>query len=108
MKNYGTPTRWGYRVPCSDDQGGLFVYVKEILRCRTVSFSRCHCQGVVYYEYADSRTGEREYYSEARQGECFDLFLEMVTFEVVKEFYKYFREELEEKVAELNLKKVTE
>jgi hypothetical protein len=54
------------------------------------------------YEYADAGGCEREYFPEARQLECFDLFLTMVVFEVCGEFYDDdFKEQLAEAVAKL-------
>jgi hypothetical protein len=101
MKNFGTPTRFGYSIPLDDGEGGVFMFVKPLIRCRDVTFSRVHVGGGILYEYSDEGGTGRYYFLESRQLECFDLFVEMAVFEVTGEFYKYLAEELAERVAEL-------
>jgi hypothetical protein len=100
-------TRWGYVIPCDDDEFGTFMYVKELIRCRGVSFSRIHIKGKTLYEYADHGHGERYYFPEARQIECFDLFYTMAVTEIVGMPLSDFEEELALSVVEINLKKIT-
>jgi hypothetical protein len=108
VKHYGTMTRWGYAIPADDDEFGTFMFVKELIRCRGVTFSRIHVGGRTMYEYADHGDGERYYFPEARQLECFDLFYTMAIFEIAGMLLSDFEEGLLEAVAEKYLKNITE
>jgi hypothetical protein len=59
------------------------------------------------YEYADHGSGERYYFPEARQGECFDLFYTMAIFEVAGMLLSDFGEELALAVVDIHLKNIS-
>jgi hypothetical protein len=107
MKNYATLTKYGYRIPLDDGEGGVFMYVRELISCRGITFSRAHIGNKTLYEYSDEHGTGRYYFTENEQLRCFDQFVEMAVFEITGNFWKDFQEELALVVVEINLNKIT-
>jgi hypothetical protein len=110
MKLYSTPTPYGYRIPADDGECGQFVFVKELMRCREITFSRVHIGSRTLYEYADTEQSgiSRYYFTESDQLKAFDLFYTMAIFEVAGMLLSDFEEGLVEAVADKYLNNITE